>query len=114
MDTRTKIVTPEQAGNLDAQICVRGYFDPLLAAHARLIAGLAGPVVVLLADPPEPLLPAKSRAELVAALRGVSRVVLPLDNGEAYEPAGASVVDELAADLERRQSLVSHVHRRHR
>jgi len=39
-------VTPEQAGNLDAQICVRGYFDPLLAAHARLIAGLAGPVVV--------------------------------------------------------------------
>ena len=113
LDTRTRIVAPEQAGSLAAQTFVRGYFDPLLAAHARLIGQLPAPVVVLLADPPDPLLPARSRAELVAALRGVSHVVLPLDDGQAVTPAGATVVDELAADLERRQTLVSHVHRRH-
>lgn len=114
MDTRTKIVAPEQGGSLTAQTFLRGYFDPLLAAHARIIDQSPGPVVVLLADPPDPLLPARSRAELVAALRGVSYVVLPMDDGSAFTPRDVDVVDELSADLERRQSLVSHVHRRHR
>lgn len=114
MDTRTKIVAPDQAGSLKAETFVRGYFDPLLAAHARVICRLPGPVAVLLADPPDPLLPARSRAELVAALRGVSHVVLPWDDGSAFTPSGVDVTDEFSADLERRQSLVSHVHRRHR
>jgi hypothetical protein len=114
LDTRTKIVAPEQAGSRTAQTFLRGYFDPLLAAHAKIIGQLPGPVAVLLADPPDPLLPARSRAELVAALRGVSYVVLPLDDGSAFTPPNVDIVDELSADLERRQSLVSHVHRRHR
>jgi hypothetical protein len=81
LDTRNKIVTLDEvllrAGG--GMQWVRGSFDPLLAADARRIAGWkrpGAPLAVVLVDPPEPLLPAHARAELVAGLSDVDYVVL--------------------------------------
>lgn len=89
---------------------VRGYFDPLLAAHAERLEELAmgGTLVVHIEDPPEPLLPAISRGQLVSGLAVVGAVVLPGD-GEVPETA----VDERDGDVERRSKLIERVHGRH-
>jgi glycerol-3-phosphate cytidylyltransferase-like family protein len=105
MDSRHKIIDP---------IFVSGYFDPLLAAHVRRLRELAAngnPLIVLLADPPDPLLPSRSRAELVAALDCVHAVILPNPDGAAREVPGA--IREQEADLLRRDELIADVHRRH-
>jgi bifunctional ADP-heptose synthase (sugar kinase/adenylyltransferase) len=80
VDSRHKIRTTVPAGE-NVQI-VSGYFDPLLAAHAERLEAIKRPgarLVVALADPPDPILPARARAELVAALRCVDYVVHPGD-----------------------------------
>jgi hypothetical protein len=79
VDTRTKIVGAADAQRLaDAgALVVRGYFDPLLAAHAQRLAGLkqqARPLLVVVASPAHPILPARARAELVAGLRAADHV----------------------------------------
>lgn len=117
MDTRGKIVDLERAralargGGLRA---VAGYFDVLLAGHARALAGLRKPGVKLLAivaDPPDPVLPAAARAELAASLAAVDYVVC--------DPAGAvlslfpDAVRLETADLERRRELIARVQGRH-
>lgn len=105
MDSRGKIIDP---------IFVSGYFDPLLSAHVRRLRELASagrPVIVLLADPPEPLLSAKSRAELVAALDCVYAVIPPNADGSARKIDG--IISEQEADLRRRRDLVALVHQRH-
>jgi hypothetical protein len=89
------------------------HLDPLTAAHARRLANLAAegrPVVVLLSDPPDPIVPLAARAELAAALEPVSAVLLLLLNGSAPIPA---FIDERPADLERRQALLGRVFTRH-
>lgn len=98
---------------------VSGYFDPLTSAHARRLAGLAethGPLFVLIVDPPDPILPAGARAELVASLACVRAVVVPGPE-EAAAIFGAlpaaRLLREEAADLERREDLTRHVHVRH-
>ena len=85
MDTRNKILTAEQASRVLAgderrYIAVTGYFDPLLAAHARRLRQVrqaADGLIVVLSTPPKPILPPRARAELVAALAMVDYVVLP-------------------------------------
>lgn len=80
MDTRTKIVTAAEAARIAEQgaTVVSGYFDPLLAAQAERLAGIehngAG-LLVAIADPGNPILPARARAELVAGLAAVDYVV---------------------------------------
>jgi hypothetical protein len=85
MDTRTKIVSPTEipAG---ARV-LAGYFDPLLAGDVIEIAGLKDerPLAVVVLDPPEPILAARARAELVAALACVDAVVV--GPSPALEPA---------------------------
>lgn len=107
MDTRDKIVPLDQVVAAPV-LWVRGFFDPLLAEHARRLAALARPgqrLAVLIADPPRPLLPAAARAELVAALESVDYVVL--ENGAAsvavIDLADAGVTEELIARVLRRQ-----------
>lgn len=85
MDTRSKIASTAEAlarfQALPAPIrLVAGHFDPLLAAHAARLRELhpePGSLAVLLLDPPDPIYPARARAELLAALRSVDLVLLP-------------------------------------
>jgi len=82
LDTRTKIVSAEQARSLRDSQSTRfyaGHFDPLLAAHARVLGAIAAPgqqLIVEVTNPPAPLLSQRARAELVAGLACVDYVVL--------------------------------------
>lgn len=126
MDTRTKILGAEAALEAARRVRARGsrlkvvtgYFDPLLAAHARRlreIAGNDGVVMVAVTDPPRPILPGAARAELVAALSVVDYVILADEAGlgELLGRLGADeVFREEAADERRTQELIRHVHSR--
>ena len=81
MDTRSKILSSSEAGQLALRATVvSGYFDPVLAWHAsrlqELKAELKGglPLLALIATPPKPILSARARAELVAGLKVVDHV----------------------------------------
>lgn len=123
LDTRQKIRPAAAIANLSQEfsgqdtVFVRAAMDPLTLAHARRLAALAAPgrsIVLLLADPPEPLLPQPARAELAAALESVSVVVTGLDPSRLAElPASSPLIDELGPDLDRRQRLMESVHARH-
>ncbi|MBM3746069.1 MAG: hypothetical protein FJW34_09745 [Acidobacteria bacterium] len=114
MDSRSKILTAEEAARRFTGPGVRwvkGHFDPLLPEHARRLAELAAPgarLVAVVTDPPEPILPARARAELVAALRVVDWVVV---GPGASIPAGA-VFDETQEDLRRARDFRLHVRAR--
>ena len=86
---------------------VAGDFDPLLAAHIRLLRELAAPdrlLVVAVNDLARPLLPSRARAELVAALAMVDYVV-PDGSGGSFEQLNdASVTEHLVAHIARRHS----------
>lgn len=121
MDTRAKILAADSleavrrgTGRLKV---VTGYFDPLLAAHARRLAALRNPgetLVVVVRDLAGALLPLRARAELVAALAAVDWVVATEDP----EPVIAALrpdelVREEQADLERRERLIRLVRSRY-
>lgn len=124
MDTRTKIITPEAALELARGArpvaLITGYFDVLLAAHVRALAGVRErlPEAILLvavASPEQPLLEVRARAEMVAAL-GVVDYVVSLDEGQidrllAQLPA-ACVVRLEAAHQQSMRELIEHVQRR--
>jgi len=122
LDTRNKIVAWCDARALleaAAAPLVTGYFDPLTAAHARRlaeIAGTHGPLFVLIAEPPDPILPAGARAELVASLACVRCIVAPPPEGEqtilGAIPANRLIREE-ANDLARRDAITRHVQARH-
>jgi glycerol-3-phosphate cytidylyltransferase-like family protein len=66
---------------------VSGHFDPLLASHAERLQDLkreGAPLLVLITDPSNPILPANARAELVAGLAVVDHVVH--QKGESIPP----------------------------
>ena len=110
LDTRAKILPFSRAGEFAGASFVAMHLDPLTVKHARRLAAIAAegrPVVVLLTDPPAPLLPIAARAELAAALGSVTAVMV-VDG-----PIPMPVIAEEAADLERRQALVRHVLERH-
>jgi len=126
VDTRNKLLTVEQAVDLARRFrgggkrlrVVAGYFDPLLAPHARRLAQLregAAALAVIVARPPDPILPARARAELVAGLAAADYVVLPGD--EPVETIlskldGVEVLRQESADLEITQRLLDDVHGR--
>jgi glycerol-3-phosphate cytidylyltransferase-like family protein len=110
VDTRTKIVPSEEAVRVAAggAVVVSGYFDPLLAAHAERLLELKGSnarLLVAIADPPNPILPVRARAELVAGLAVVDHVAESVD--------GLTPHTRLEREDERRlQDLIAHVHAR--
>jgi glycerol-3-phosphate cytidylyltransferase-like family protein len=110
LDTRTKIVEGEEAANLAAAgaLVVSGYFDPMVASHARSLAALkrdGKPLLVLIRTPENPILPARARAELVASLNVVDHV--------AEIAPGIPVQLELESEEEiRLEKLIEHVHAR--
>ena len=88
-------------------ILVVGYFDPVLADHVIRLAAIGEKVSVSLLDPPDPLLPARARAELVAALGSVEQVII----GDARAQA-KRIIDFTVADLAARQELIDRVRQR--
>lgn len=115
MDTRGKILTGAEAAarveqwraaGYEVQIA-SGWFDPLLAASAEILAAWKQPgarLLVLLADPPDAILPARARAEMVAALRVVDAVTF------AAEAEGLPAGRDFGPDHELlRAGFVGHV-----
>ena len=122
MDTRHKIVSARAAaerlrGEPKRRLLV-GHFDPLYAAHARRLQEICAPgeqLVVVLTDPPHPLLPAAARAELVAGLQAVAHVILSDDNGveELIQSlAPVEVLREGPGDERRTGELIAHIRAR--
>ena len=104
----------------DSLRIVTGYFDPLLAGHAVALAdgrASAGGLVLLLRTPRDPLLPLRTRLELVAGLRSVDWVApLPGDTVPDWVralPANRRVSFE-SDDEGRRSAFLRHIHERHR
>jgi bifunctional ADP-heptose synthase (sugar kinase/adenylyltransferase) len=124
VDTRTKIIKLEEACALarDSQnaVLATGYFDVLLAAHARefdrVRESLPDAVIfVALGTPEQPLLDVRARAEMVAALAMVDYVVSLEDRQmESLLAAfpGERIVRLEAAHEQRMRELIQHVHRR--
>ena len=128
MDTRGKILTPGNAAAAAAELhrqgvrlrVVTGHFDVLLAEHVRELirvrdAGESGKLRVVLTTPANPVLSARARSELVAALAMVDYVVAA--EPECREPLlrvlnAEDVVAFEPSDERRAQELIEHVHRR--
>lgn len=111
MDTRSKILdaVPREARQMKT---VLGYFDPMHAGHARRLRELSGSgnqLTVIIADPPEPILSSRARAELVAALDCVKYVIA----GESAANGLPHVVDERSADTARSREFAQYVVARH-
>ena len=110
MDTRSKIVDAGEAAKIAASgaTVVSGYFDPMVAWHARWLASFkktGKPLLVLIATPENPILPMQARAELVAALSVVDHVAE--SNREI-----SGVINVEAQDRELFQDLLQLVHSR--
>jgi bifunctional ADP-heptose synthase (sugar kinase/adenylyltransferase) len=112
LDTRTKILTPDDARKLEGATIVSGYFDPITTAHAERLKGLKKPdqpLLVLVATPANPILPAEARANLVAGLACVDAVTII---GGAY-PEGLTPQTQLETeDAARLEQLIRHVQMR--
>lgn len=96
-----------------------GYFDPLLAGHARRLRDLktgAGLLVVLVDSPETPLLPAPARAGLAAGLQAVDYVVVRGDGDLELITAfpESDIAIEKEADAARTRQLARRVHERQR
>ncbi len=115
LDTRAKIVGADaalEAAQRGHTAIVTGHFDPLLVEHARRLRDIragSDSLIVVLLNPPDPILSSQARAELVAALDVVDYVVLP---AQLNLPPG--VFREESTHKARFDHLVQYVHRRHR
>lgn len=120
MDTRNKIL--DRAENLPEGplAIVTGYFDVLRAEHVRALSDVRDrtpriPLVAVVVQGGETLLPLGARAELVAALRMVDYVLTAADSDvdSLIQTLGPAPVVRLeSADVHRVRSLKEHVHRR--
>jgi bifunctional ADP-heptose synthase (sugar kinase/adenylyltransferase) len=124
VDTRTKIITPEEACALargpGKAALATGYFDVLLAAHVRELQRVRDSLpdavlLVALGTPGQPLLDARARAEMVAALAMVDYVV-SLEDRQMESLLAAFPAERIvrleAAHEQRMRELIQHVHRR--
>ena len=120
MDTRTKIIGRAEAQRIAGAgsrfMIVTGYFDPLTASHARRleeIAAAGDPLLAVVLNPEKPLLPARARAELIAALAAIAHVVVEEGDPDwiADLPA-ARLLREEEADTMRTRDLIARVHQR--
>lgn len=128
MDTRKKIFDLDEATEMGHSLRCGGirfkivvaYCDVLTCDLVRRFKELAvrgQGLVVVVVDPPHPLLPARARAELAAALAVIDYVVL-LDGADLTQALELikpyEVIREEVADSQRSQALIEHVHRRQR
>ncbi|MBV8841685.1 MAG: hypothetical protein JO307_02640 [Bryobacterales bacterium] len=114
MDTRTKIVPCSEALRIAAAgaTVVTGYFDPMVAFHADRLQELkkpGAPLLVVIADPANPILPTRARAELAAALRVVDYVgegAFDIEPDYCLEQEHERRLEELVADVHARQHVL--------
>jgi bifunctional ADP-heptose synthase (sugar kinase/adenylyltransferase) len=126
MDTRAKIIDAQRAAALAQELrakgtslkLITGHFDVLIAEHVRRLREIhngAGALFVMVIDPPAPVLAARARAELVAALAMVDYVV-PAGVQAAQELltqfSASEIIQEETADLLRAHRLAEHVQSR--
>ncbi|MEI9812054.1 MAG: hypothetical protein WDO18_04995 [Acidobacteriota bacterium] len=113
MDTRTKIVSNADArAAATASLIVSGYFDPMTKEHAERLQALkqqGRALMVLIATPANPILPARARAELIAGLACVDQVT---EIGGAYPDGLTPHVQLETEDAERLAQLIEHVRAR--
>jgi len=112
LDTRTKIIDAAQAIRIaqTGATVVSGFFDPMIASHAERLITLkqeGTSLLVLVATPPDAILPALARAQLVAGLSVVDYVC---DAPDGLTPH-IHLEDEHAGLLTK---LIDHVHARQR
>lgn len=107
-DSRAKIQTPESLQGITA-FCA--YFDILTAPLIARLAPIDGPVAAIVLDPPAPVLSARARAELAAALARIAIVVpCPGDPGpllDRLQPS--SIIHWETEDTQRTSQLIDHV-----
>ena len=113
MDSREKILSREAGEQLlrtrpNARI-VTGYFDPVLAIHARRLAGIGERLIVCVRRSSAELLEQRARAELVAGLASVE-FVIPEECLPLAQPG--NLIRQEEADLECASAFVEHVRRR--
>jgi hypothetical protein len=120
MDSRNKILTLQQARDIDDAIAFVTHMEVLRASHLQMleaaVAANPGRLVVVLTDPDVPLVPLQARAELAAALRVVDYVV-PAPEGpgpvlDSLRPK--AVVNDEEEDRGRTRLLMEHVRSRAR
>ena len=95
MDTRSKIAKLAAWNPSTLKPIVSGYFDPLLELHVERMEVLSaemGPLTVLVLDPADAILPAASRAAVVAGLACVEAVLL--SDGSPLPDARLRLEDE--------------------
>jgi len=129
VDTRNKIIDSRTAVEIACRlrrqsrklVVVSGYFDVVLAAHARDLEDVrsssgADAIMVILQPFSPSLLAVPARAELVAALAMVDYVVSAGDDSLeqllSRLPA-ERVISRLGADDEVKRLLIEHVQSRH-
>jgi hypothetical protein len=113
VDTREKILSRGAAVQLldlrpGARV-VTGYFDPLLATHARRLREIGDRLIVSVRNSEDCLMPERARAEMVASLACVE-FVIPEDC--LLRVDSQNLVSEENSDLRRRAEFVDHVRRR--
>jgi len=127
VDTRTKILTPQAARELQLPrlVVVTGYFDLLRAAHVCDLEAVrcrtaAGAMLAIVLPWDQAVLGQRARAEMAAALRVLDYVVIPDENDveggvsallAALHPI--EVVRLEMADARRNRELIEHVQQRH-
>jgi bifunctional ADP-heptose synthase (sugar kinase/adenylyltransferase) len=126
MDTRHKILTPERALEVAAQLrlegkpfqVLSGYFDVLQPAIVRSVAAQSQPgaaLFALVSDPPQPVMTHAARVELAASLRLIDYVVsAPLDSVQFIARLAPDVwIREEDAHARSTERLIQHVFERH-
>lgn len=121
IDTRTKIVSLDEARRLAAEARARGskvravigYFDPLLPVHIAHLAKLAGPdkLFVIVDSPEDAYLELGARAELAAAL-GFVECVITGGETAARTLEADDLLREHELEGERRQEFIHYVRER--
>lgn len=115
MDTRSKIITAEQALERVPECgAVLASFDVLTAERIRRLQAIrhdSPSLMAILADVSGSLLNVTARAELAAALSLIDWVVIAEDSTSLTQRA-AKVYDEREADARRAADLVRYVHQR--
>ena len=116
LDTRLKILSPEQAlAALKGCRVFVAYFDIISVPLVRRLAEIGRPVVAVVLDPPNPVLAARTRAELAAALACIEAVVPFAGDPASFllELEPDNIVHWELEDARRTSSLVEHVQSLH-